>query len=304
MKTKLFENKYSAVIIALFCALLWGSAFPAVKTGYVLFAIDSQDVSSKLLYAGIRFFLAGIMDLGVACFMHRRFSLPGKQYFKAIVSLGVVQTFLQYVFFYIALGNMAGSKGSVINAMGTFLTVVLAHFFCADDRMNTRKVIGCICGIAGIILINMGGDMGSGFALMGDGVMILAALASAFGNIISKKVAGGLDAIWLTGYQLAFGGLMLIIVGLITGGRLPVIQASGILLMLYLAFLSAAAFTLWLMLLKYNPVGKITMFMALIPVFGTYLSGLVLKEPVFTLINVLALIFVAGGIFVINHRKS
>lgn len=300
----LFKNKISVTLIALFCVLLWGSAFPAVKTGYQWFAIEGTDISSKLLFAGIRFFGAGILDLLLAVIVHRKFALPGRNYLKAVGMLGLVQTFFQYVFFYIALANMTGAKGSVVNAMGTFLTVILAHFLCDNDKMNKQKVVGCILGIAGVILINMNGDMGALFALSGDGLMILAAVAFALGNIISKKVSGGLDAMWLTGYQLVFGGGLLILSGVLTGGHLTVITAKGMLLMLYMSFLSAAAFTLWLMLLKNNPVGKISMFSALIPVFGTLLSGIVLGENVFNMTSLVSLICVAAGIYIINRGKG
>lgn len=298
----LFKNKVTVTMIALLCVLLWGSAFPAVKTGYQWFAIEGTDISSKLLFAGIRFFGAGVMDLILAFFVHRRMTRPGRGFFKAVGLLGIVQTFLQYVFFYIALSNMTGAKGSVVNAMGTFITVVLAHFLCENDRLDRRKVIGCLLGITGVILININGDMGPVFSLTGDGLMLLAAVSFALGNIISKKVSGGLDAMWLTGSQLTFGGALLILSGVCTGGHLNVITGKGIALMIYMSFLSAAAFTLWLQLLKNNPVGKISMFSALIPVFGTLLSGIILGENVFNTVSMLSLLCVSAGIYVINRK--
>ena len=304
MKKEIFTNKYSSVLLALLVAVLWGSAFPTVKAGYALFSIAAEDISAKLVYAGIRFFSAGVIDMIIGVIMYKHFMLPKKNYAKAILTLGIIQTFCQYLFFYIAIGNMAGSKGSVINSMGTFLTVLLAHFFYANDRLDKKKILGCALGIAGIIVINLGGDMGSGFKLAGDGVMLLAALSCAMGNVLTKKIAKGLDSVWLTAYHLAFGGLMLLIVGLCTGGRIHVVSFKAIVVMAYLASLSAVSFIIWMMLLKYNPVGKISIFTALVPICGTYLSGIILKENVFTLINLIALVLVAGGIFVINYQKS
>lgn len=299
----LFKNKITVTIIALVCVLLWGSAFPAVKTGYQWFAIEGTDICSKVLFAGIRFFGAGVLDIIVAVAVHRKFELPKRSYLKAIGLLGLVQTFSQYIFFYIALASMTGAKGSVVNAMGTFLTVILAHFLCDNDKLDGKRIVGCILGIIGVVLINMNGDMGSIFTFAGDGLMILAAVSFAMGNIISKKVSAGLDAMWLTGYQLLFGGGLLILTGAISGGALTVITVKGVCLMLYMSFLSAAAFTLWLMLLKNNPVGKISMFSALIPVFGTLLSGIVLGENVFNITSIVSLLLVTLGIYIINERK-
>ena len=298
------QNPAVVSVIAIVCTCLWGSAFPAVKTGYAWFAVAAEDVFGKLLFAGVRFFGAGILTLLAAVIFHRCLMLPGKKYLPAIGALGLIQTFLQYVFFYIALANMTGSKGSVVNAMGTFISVIIAHFLFTDDRLNRYRIIGCVFGIAGIIIINMKGGIAGAFTLKGDGIMLLAALAFAFGNILSKKMSGGLDAMWLTGYQLSFGGALLILSGLIGGGRLNVISSKGILLMFYMSFLSAAAFTLWLMLLKNNPVGRISIYSSLVPVFGTLLSGIFLKENIFTAVNVAALLCVVCGIYLVNRKTG
>ena len=48
-------------LLAIFCCALWGSAFPCVKIGYRLFAISGDDTASQILFAGLRFTLAGIL---------------------------------------------------------------------------------------------------------------------------------------------------------------------------------------------------------------------------------------------------
>lgn len=47
--------------LALLCCFLWGSAFPMVKTGYQMFSIGESDTASQILFAGMRFALAGIL---------------------------------------------------------------------------------------------------------------------------------------------------------------------------------------------------------------------------------------------------
>ena len=72
----------------------------------------------------------------------------------------------------------------------------------------------------------------------------------------------------------------------------------------YLALLSATAFTVWTMLLKYHPVGKVTVYMFLIPVFGSLLSAIVLQESVFTIRNLCALLLVCAGIATVNRKGA
>ena len=50
-----FSIPAAAVLMGVVCNVLWGSAFPFIKLGYRLFAIDSADTASILCFAGVRF---------------------------------------------------------------------------------------------------------------------------------------------------------------------------------------------------------------------------------------------------------
>lgn len=300
---QIFTDPRAVLLTAVACSLLWGSAYPCIKIGYRLFQIEEGGAASKILFAGIRFTLAGLMTLGAGQAAGGRLWGLRKNSLVSVGLLGLVQTTLQYVFFYIGLSNTTGVKGSVLNATGTFLAVLLAHFFCKGERMNGQKAIGCAVGFAGIIIINLGGGMDAAFRLTGEGFMILAAFSFAVGSLISKKAAQGNDSVMVTGYQLAAGGVLLLGAGLVGGGELPVIQWSGVLLLLYLAFLSAAAFSLWTILLKYNQVAKVTVYNFLVPVFGVLLSALFLGENILRWQNAAALLLVCAGIYFVNRPR-
>ena len=68
------------------------------------------------------------------------------------------------------------------------------------------------------------------------------------------------------------GGAVMAIGAFIMGGRLHPQHIGAALVLLYLAFLSAVAYTVWSLLLKVNPVSRIAVFMFLQPVFGVMLS--------------------------------
>ena len=60
-KIKFYTNRRNIVLLATLCCILWGSAYPSIKIGYSLFNIN--DLGSKLVFAGYRFTLAGILVL-------------------------------------------------------------------------------------------------------------------------------------------------------------------------------------------------------------------------------------------------
>ena len=110
----------------------------------------------------------------------------------------------------------------------------------------------------------------------------------------------------LSGYQFIFGGIVMVIAGLIMGGRINHIPLSAVLMLLYLACISAVAYSLWGILLKHNPVSKVAIFGFTNPVFGVLLSAWWLGEGSSELgINALiALILVSIGILIVNVRKQ
>lgn len=299
---KILTKTVWVVLIAVFCNLLWGSAFPFVKVGYELFQITDA-VSDKLLFAGARFFLSGIILLIGYILFYRKVPKLKRDNIGTVVTLGFVQTTLEYIFFYIGLSNTTSTNGSIINSTNVFLSAILAHFVYTNDKLNLRKGIGCIIGFCGVIFVTLG--QGSArFAWNGEGFIMIAGLMFAIGSIISKKATKTDDSWVVTAYNLTIGGGILILAGVLTGGSLHEMSTKGILVLLYLALLSAVAFTLWAMLLTYNDVGKICVYNFVIPVSGTLLSGLLLKENIFQMRYLISLICVCIGIFTVNCSQN
>lgn len=300
-----FSNRKIVFLLASLCCLLWGSAYPAVKNGYLLFDIAKDDVPSKMVFAGYRFVLAGLLLLIMALVSKRDiFNLSWKN-LRQITTLGLTQTSIQYVFFYVGLAYTTGVKGSILNATGTFFSVLLAHFVYHNDRLSLNKVLGCLVGFAGVMVVNFNqGLLDFHFTLLGEGFVVIAAFVLSAATIYGKKVSQKMDSIILTGYQLAIGGVALTLAGYATGGALTGFTLKSSALLFYLVLLSSAAFGLWTILLKYNRVGMVTIFNFLIPIFGAILSAIFLGESILEWKNVVALVLVCSGIWLVTKENS
>ena len=237
--------------------------------------------------------------------LKKRFPVPVRKMIPGILGLGVVQTTIQYIFFYIGVANTTGVKGSIISASNSFFTILLAHFFMKSEKLNIQKCVGCLLGFGGVILTNFSlSGWDTSFSIQGEGFLMISALAYSVASLWSKRLAQKEDPILITALQLLSGGALLIGIGFLSGGKIVSgFSASGLLLLLYMAFISSAAFSIWTILLKYNPVGKVAIYGFMIPVFGVFLSAIFLQENAFTLRNLGALILVSAGIIVVNRRK-
>ncbi|WP_156406285.1 DMT family transporter [Hydrogenophaga sp. Root209] len=297
-----FTRPRNVVLLATLCCLLWGSAYPAIKSGYALLAIGRDDTASQLVFAGWRFVLAGLLLLAMARAMGRPVLALSRGDLGRIGLLGLAQTSLQYVFFYVGLAHTTGVRASIFNATGTFFSVLLAHFIFHNDRLNRRKALGCLVGFVGVMAVNLRGahELDAEFTLLGDGFIVIAAFVLSAASIFGKRLSQQIDAMVMTGYQLAIGGLALSLVGHATGGELRGMGVAAASLLLYMAILSAVAFALWAALLKHNRVGMVSVFNFLIPVFGALLSALFLGEEILAWRNAVALLLVCGGIWLVT----
>ncbi|MGY0692580.1 DMT family transporter [Virgibacillus sp. FSP13] len=303
---KYLTQKWIVISIAVFCSILWGSAFPVLKISYDELQMAADDTIAKIVFAGIRFLLAGLILLVGMLIVKPKALLVTRRQAMFLVIFGIIQTSLQYFFFYNGLANTSGMQGAVLSSSGTFFTVLLAHFFYANDRLNWAKAIGLLAGFTGVIVANWGQEMKLSFELTGEGFMILAALTGAIGTIMAKEMAVGIHPFALTGWQLTIGSILMLTVGV------PQMKPDAITftplgwgLLGYAAVLSAVAFALWYSLLKYNKAGEISIYKFVTPVSGAILSSIFIPGENLTVFIIGALALVAVGIIAVNykHRK-
>ncbi len=158
----MLKNKKNAVIFSLIAMFLWGSAIPLIKSTYQVLQVESYDTFAKVYIAGIRFFMAGILAFFYAKIFGKNKISFSKVNIKLVIILAILQTFLQYFFYYIGLSNTSGVKSSIIQASNSFMIVIISLFLLPEDKISINTIIALIIGTAGIILVNSNQKMGSG----------------------------------------------------------------------------------------------------------------------------------------------
>ena len=297
----LFENKKLMPLLGLFCAFGWSLAYPYIKIGSNELGIN--DIAGKLLFAGIRFFLAGVL---VFIFTKDKLNIIDKKSYKWLFLMALINTALHYTFSYIGLAYNASSRSTIIDSMGSFITIILSLIIFVDDKVSLNKILGCLLGICGIVIINIepGTDFFSNITFMGDGMILLNALCGGFGGIITRICSRKMNINKATGYSMALGGFMIMCLGVIAGfGFNWNITLKGVLVLMILVLISALCFGVYNKLVSLYPISKVAIYNALIPVLGVVFASLLLNEPL-KWQYLLAMVLVAGGILVINRNKQ
>ena len=188
MKKETLTRPMIVTLLACLCCLLWGSAIPFSNLGYRLFAIPEGESASQILFAGCRFTLAGLLAVLIASVPRRRFVLPQRGNWGRVARLSLVQTIAQYVFFYIGVAHTTSVKGSIIQGLNAFVSILIACYVFRSERMNGRKWLGGFVGVAGIVLVNLdGAHIDPSVSLLGEGFLVISMVTSAFSSGLIKR---------------------------------------------------------------------------------------------------------------------
>lgn len=303
MKEKsLYGHKIYSILFALVVSLFWGSLYPCISMGDDMFGYDAKHIPSVMLFAGLRFLVCGIVMTAGVSVHDKKIKLPDKVSILPILAVAFTTIVIHYSFQYMGVSLIevnASSKSAILKQIGYLFISCFAFLFMKEDKFSIRKVIGGTLGFCGIIVVNLDGLK---FSLgIGEVCIICASVLSVAGTVISKHVYKKLDTSYVVAYSQLIGGIVLTLAGLALGGKLTTITSRSVLLLCYMCFASITAYLLWGKLIKYNDVSKMSILKYFEPVFGVFISGVVLKtDSVYKLEYFFALLIILVAILVAN----
>ena len=299
-KRSIFSSATAACLFSILFNSLWGSAISFIKLGYRAFEIDLSNVWSIVLFAGCRFTLAGFFVLAFLWISQKQFPFPRKNQWGMVCKLGLTETVVQYLAFYIGSAHTSGVNGSMILSMTTFCAVIASCLIWRLEKMTWNKLAGCIIGTCGVIFLYWGGNVARP-RLMGEGLMLVSSMTYALASILIVRYSKRMDINVLTGWQFVLGGGTLIVCGALLCGQFPTVNWQGVAILLYLASISAVTFCIWGTLLRYHPVSRVAVFSFCNPIVGVLLSSVLLGESELLGPQMLvSLLLVVIGIYLTN----
>ncbi len=288
-------------LLAFLACFLWSTAFVAVKTGL--------EHSKPLSFAGIRFMLAGLLLLP----FWWKISSPFRSLLsnlRTVLLIAFFQTFVLYGLLFLGMTRIPGALAAIIIGSSPMISAIVAHFLISDDKMSLSKVLCILIGIMGVFVISISRQPWSsptGFSeFIGILLLLLGSLSSAFGNVIVAKDQG-MDPLPLNSAQMFLGGLFLFLLSFpVEGVPTLAYPLEFYMALLWLVFISAAAFTLWFVLLKWPGVkfSELNLWKFVIPVSGAILSWMLIPEEHPNAVQVMGMVCVAASILSFNMVGS
>ena len=289
-------NKNKTVFLTLFTMLLWGSLFPMVKLGFSAYEVTST--ADIFLFAGIRFVICGAIISALAAVLEKSSYRAVKGSMLPILLSGLFAIVLHYGFTYLGLTVTDSSKTALIKQIGSLFYVCFSFLFIKEDRPTPRKIGGALIGFVGIIALNVTAD-GFSFSL-GDLLILCASFCTVFSSVISKKLFAKVSPITATGISQFFGGAMLLVAGLLLGGRVNFRWDASLWIMAYVCVASIVSYCLWFGIVKRGELSKLFIIKFSEPVFACIFGAAILGEDIWKWQYLLAFLLISGGIWISN----
>lgn len=284
--------------LAILACLLWSSAFVTAKH-----ALEHQ---TPLTLAGMRFILAGLIQIPLCGSLLAPFRIIRKE-FTTVLWVSLFHTIYLYGTFFIGMQWVRGAEAAIIIGAGPLASALMAHVLMHDDKIQRRTLLGIGLGMGGIILISLASKPWSpvGFKeFCGMMLLLSGGFVSAIGNIVVAKRKGGLAPVTLNCAQMLVGGPILLSIALLVEGRptfpLPTAFYGQL---LWLAIISATAFSIWFHLLSKVKVSKLNLWKFIIPLSGATLSWIILPSESPTLAALAGMVFIIAGL-IISQRTA
>lgn len=280
-------------------SLAWGASFLFIKLALVEL--------SPLMIGFVRLVIASatMWIIAVATGRRPRF---GRKTWLTLAAMGLFNNSLAFVLIPWGEQYISSSLAAILNSTVPLFTIVLAHFFVADERLTNRRVGGLVIGFSGVVVLmapqsaGSGSDLGNLDSLLGSLAIVVASVCYAIATVIGRRNLRGEQPVLTSATQVSFGALWLLPLVLLSGGLpalanvSPFIWAS----MLWLGAVgSGLAYLLYFMLLREVGATQVVVVTYVLPFIGVALGVILLNEPL-TWSMIAGLGLILAGLIAIN----
>jgi drug/metabolite transporter (DMT)-like permease len=297
------NNKGNTIFWAIIACLLWSTAYAGIKLGL--------KYDTPFHFSGIRFIISGVIILPFTV-KPSIFIRMVIENWKVIAWVTFLQIVVNYSLFYHGLNLVPGALGAVIYGAQPLIIAIVAAVMHKDDKLTRKKILTILFGISGVILISAGRQafkLGTALELLGIIMILVANVATGISNVMISLNRKDMNPFVLSACSLFFGGIILYLISIPVEGRpkgpLP---TEYWLILAWLCFMAASAFSIWYKLLQ-RPgvrVSELNLWKFITPVSGAGLSWLLIPDeyPEWLTISGMIIITISLIIYYTNNKEE
>jgi len=227
--------RYRNAVLFVGLAVVWGSAFTAIKAGL--------DFFPPVLFAAVRYDIAGVLILAYAAYATDRWRPRTRDDWVLVGIGGVFMIAAYHAFLFVGEQGTTSAAAAVIVSLSPVLTTGFARSLLPDERLDVAGVAGLVLGLAGVVVLarpdpsNLLAD-----EAVGELLVFAAAASFALGSVLARRSSSDLGVETMEAWSMLLGaGVMhLVSVGLAESLSDVEWTVDGVVALLYLAVVSSA----------------------------------------------------------------
>lgn len=293
------------IMIAAFAAvyLIWGSTYLAMK-----FAIETLP---SFLMAGTRFLIAGIVLL-IWARLSADYERPKLVHWRTSLIVGGLLLLGGNGGVVIAQHYLPSSLTALLIATEPFWVVLIGWLFMGYSRPNLKVILGLLVGFVGVSLLISGRGLALGDGngqFLGIALIVFSTIAWASGSLYGLRAPSPKSSLLAAGMQMVSGGILLILLGIITGEwqsfNVANVSVNSWIAFGYLAiFGSLIGFTAYSWLLKNVEPSLASTYAYVNPVIAVILGWAIAGESLSGQMLVGAGVIIGSVVLITSHHKE
>ncbi len=282
-----------AILAGLAFAFMWSSAFTSAR----MIVADAPPLTAL----AVRFFISGLIGVGLALVLGQSFRLNRAQW-RTIVIFGLSQNALYLGLNFVAMQWVEASLAAII-ASSMPLMVAFFGWVVFGDKVRPLGLAGLVAGVVGVGLI-MGARLNGGVDLVGVVLCLVAALALTAATLSVRGAASGGNVMMIVGLQMFVGAAALGIAALILEDFTVNWTPRLIGAFAYTTLVPGVLATwVWFWLVGRIGAVKAATFHFLNPFFGVAVASVMLNEAVRPM-DLIGVAIIAGGILAVQISRQ
>lgn len=260
---------FRALLLGLIFALIWSSAFTSARI--------IVEAAPPLTALSLRFFLSGLLGIGIALALGQSFRLTRTQW-RAVLIFGICQNALYLGLNFVAMQTVEASLAAIIASIMPLL-VAAANWGLFQDKLPVMGVAGLAAGFVGVAII-MADRLGGGSDLVGILMCVVGVVALTVATLTMKSASSdGGNLLMVVGLQLMVGSIALLPPALVLETLEVTWSWQLIAAFTYTTLLPGLAATfIWFKLVGRIGSTRAATFHFLNPVFGVAIAAALLAE--------------------------
>lgn len=242
-----------------------------------------------------------------AIILARGIALPhGREVWLTFLGMGMLNNAIPFFLIVWGQQSIASGLASILNATTPIFTVVIAHFFLADEQISTRKFVGILIAIAGVVILVLPSiGLGETSSLLGQLAILGATISYGFASVFGRRFKSlGISPMMSSAGQLTGSTALLLPVTLAMHSPLDMAMPGTtvlIALILLAVACTALAYLLFFSILSSAGATNIALVTLLVPVTAVLLGVLVLGEKL-SANHLIGMAGISLGLLVLDGR--